>query len=139
MTKNRLVDLPAGHVFPETSFLLSRELSEQYRLAIGDKSSLLETEPDLAPPSSIAALSLGSLLKEFDLTPGVLHASQDLEFLGAVRHETQLRCESEIATKSARAGKIFVTLKFSTWNGQKEVLQGRTTLILPPDEGAVQS
>tara|TARA_Y100000758_G_C15797755_1_gene329651 strand:- start:137 stop:547 length:411 start_codon:yes stop_codon:yes gene_type:complete len=131
MTKNKLVDLPAGHVFPETSFLLSREMSEQYRLAIGDTSNFVEREPNLAPPSSIAALSLGSLLKEFDLTPGVLHASQDLEFFASVRHETQLTCKSEIATKSERVGKIFVTLKFSTWNEETEVLQGRTTLILP--------
>ena len=139
MAKNRLVDLPAGHVFPETSFVLSRELSEQYRLAIGDTSSLIELEPNLAPPSSIAALSLGSLLKEFDLTPGVLHASQDLEFFSPVHHETQLICQSEIATKSERAGRIFVTLKFSTWNGKTEVLQGRTTLILPLDKARVQS
>ena len=50
MTKNRLVDLPAGHVFPDTSFLLSRELSEQYRLAIGDKSSLLENSKNFKKP-----------------------------------------------------------------------------------------
>lgn len=134
MSKQRLIDLPAGHVFSDIEFSISMTDVEKYRAAIEDDSPIYRTATSMVPPSAVAALSLGAMLRAFELTPGVLHASQDLEFSAAVEAGTTLVCRPQIKSKSLRGGHTFVSLDFSTWNADVEVLEGRTTLILPSGE-----
>ena len=131
-----LKDLLPGDVIPPISFDLPPEVVESYRLAVGDESPLYRTPGTPVLPAAVAALSLGALLSILDLPSGTLHASQELEFLAPVPPGSSLTCRCQVRSRTVRTGNAFVGLDFSIWWGEREMLKGRTTLILPDWAGA---
>jgi hypothetical protein len=129
-----LTDLPAGHIFESTSFVVSAEVARAYRLAAGDAQDSAYAEAGHAvPPLAVAALALGALLREVTLPPGSLHASESIEHHAAVPEGSTVECRARLAQRSVRAGYVWSILETELSVGGAAAVSARATVLSPAE------
>ena len=126
-----IATLAAGETLPQVSYVLDAASVEAYRNAVEDGSLLYREEPKLVPPMAVAALALRGLLEALSMPPGTIHAGQELTFSQALPVGAQVSCNLTIAQNSVRGEWRFVTVEISVTQQEREVLRGKTTLLVP--------
>ena len=130
-SRTLLTDLPKGHEFPVTTFLLSRDHVARYLDAVEDTNSVY-LDRGLAPPLAVAALALGSLLEVIELPAGTLHTGQEVEARAGVPLDAALSLAGRIAQRSERAGMVISVIEFDVTpeGAAAPALAGRSTVLV---------
>jgi hypothetical protein len=130
-SRTLLTDLPKGHEFPVTTFLLSRDHVARYLDAVEDTNAVY-LDRGLAPPLAVAALALGSLLEVIELPAGTLHTGQEVEARAGVPLDAALSLAGRIAQRSERAGMVISVIEFDVTpeGAAAPALAGRSTVLV---------
>ncbi len=130
----------AGQEFTPTRLDLSREAVVSLLDSVEASLPQDENGVELVPPSVMASLSLGVLLRHVALPPGAMHASQEIRVWRPIPVDTQAVCEAVVANVSNRAGMTLVSLDFNvestldeSGDGQ-QLATGTGTVMLPPGD-----
>ena len=123
-----------GQEFPPTPLDLTRQTVG--KLLDSLEASLPQREDGVAlvPPSVMASLSLGALLRHVALPDGALHASQEINVEEPVAVGAHAVCQSVVSAVSDRAGMTFVTLDFRIESGDSDartLATGSGTVMFP--------
>jgi N-terminal half of MaoC dehydratase len=126
-----LTDLSAGHVFPEVSFVIDAATVSAYRDAVADDQPAYASTGNAVPPLAVVALALGALLKETELPPGSLHASESVAAQRVVHAGERVVCRSTLTQRSLRAGFVVSVLDTALSVDGEVALTARATVLSP--------
>ena len=128
-------ELEIGTIVSKQSYLLDRESVQKYILAVEDSTnSTVAESSNIAPPMSIAALSLRGVVNDLNIAGGTLHIGQELSFLKTVPVGMYLECEAVLSSNSVRGDFRFMVVDLSVRDDVKEhVMKGKSTIMLPVD------
>jgi acyl dehydratase len=85
---------------------------------------------------AIAARALATLSEHISLPPGTIHVSQELEFIDTVSVDDTIICQAKVGRKQERGRLHLLTIDLNVLNqNQKMVMVGKTTFILPKQDG----
>ncbi len=132
-------ELTPGQSVSRRSYLLDREMIADYMSAVQDGSGHLSSRDGttLAPPMSIAALSVGGVVKDLQIPGGSLHVGQEIDFVRAVPLGESLSCEVTVKQNSVRGGWRFMVLESEVRDSEgRNVMSGRSTVLVPVPEDA---
>ena len=124
---------PGQEISNQTSFLDAESVS-RYLDAVGDPSGLCTASDGrpLAPPMSVAALSLRGVVNDLEILGGTLHAGQELEFIEAVLVGDTLTCKATLDQNSVRGEWRFLVVRLEVENSQgRRVMSGKSTIMVP--------
>ena len=126
-------DLEIGTIVSKQSYVLDRESVQKYILAVEDSTfSTVAESSNIAPPMSIAALSLRGVVNDLNIPGGTLHIGQELSFLKTVPVGMYLECEAVLSSNSVRGDFRFMVVDLSVRDDVKEhVMKGKSTIMLP--------
>ena len=126
-------ELEIGTIVSKQSYLLDRESVQKYILAVEDSTnSIVAESSNIAPPMSIAALSLRGVVNDLNIPGGTLHIGQELSFLKTVPVGIYLECEAVLSSNSVRGDFRFMVVDLSVRDDVKEhVMKGKSTIMLP--------
>ena len=126
-------ELEIGTIVSKQSYLLDRESVQKYILAVEDSTnSTVAESSNIAPPMSIAALSLRGVVNDLNIPGGTLHIGQELSFLKTVPVGMYLECEAVLSSNSVRGDFRFMVVDLSVRDDVKEhVMKGKSTIMLP--------
>jgi len=134
--KIKYENLTTGFSFTPSTFKMDAETAALYLKATDDHNP--EYEGKLVPPMAIAALAMKSMAEKFDLLPGTVHVSQQLEFLNTASIDETLTSYASVARKVARGKFHMLTIGIKVLNQQQEtVITGEIGFILPLNQGAL--
>lgn len=126
-----LETLPQGYRLQPATYTFTRELVKAYLDAVQDRSPLYGKSA-LVPPMAVAALAMRAVLEGARLTPGTVHAAQDLEFASPVSVGEEVVCSVTVAQNSVRREWRFLVLEVSVNSSRgRSLMQGKTTLLVP--------
>ena len=126
--------LTLGQEISNQTYRLDADTVAAYVDAVGDRSGIFDVDADLsvAPPMSVAALSLRGLVHDLDVPQGTLHAGQELEFTGAVRVGDTLTCRATVLRNSVRGEWRHVVVGLAVEDGaRRQVMRGKSTMVFP--------
>ena len=126
--------LAPGQEISRQTYTLDADAVSRYIDAVGDQSWLgSENEArDLAPPMSVAALSLRGVVNDLAIPGGTLHVGQEVEFCGAVRTNTVLDCTATLMQNSVRGDFRFLVVGLEVKDGSgQRVMLGKSTIMIP--------
>ena len=127
--------LEPGFEFPTSNYKLDNSIVATYLKAVGDTSRIYQ-DTNLVPPMAIAAHAMAALSENINLPPGVIHVSQELEFVGMVTVNDTLVSYARVNRKQSRGKFHLLTIDLSVFDQrQKAVLVGKTSFILPEPDG----
>ena len=119
--------LEVGYEFPSIGYELTPLIISKYEEAVEAYSPMA----DIVPPLAIAAYTMKAISQSFTLQPGVVHASQELEFFKPVAIGSRIDCHAQIIQKTNRDKLTMMVIGFNTFDQDKEkVLSGKATVIL---------
>ena len=127
-------ELVPGQKVSRRSYLLDGKMIADYMGAVQDESGLLNTREGkpLAPPMSIAALSVGGVVQDLEIPGGSLHVGQELDFVRAVSVGETLECEATLKQNSVRGGWRFMVIESEVQDSEgRIVMAGSSTVIVP--------
>ena len=126
-------ELEIGTIVSKQSYVLDRESVQKYILAVEDSTfSTVAESSNIAPPMSIAALSLRGVVNDLNIPGGTLHIGQELSFLKTVPVGIYLECEAVLSSNSVRGDFRFMVVVLSVRDDVKEhVMKGKSTIMLP--------
>jgi acyl dehydratase len=128
--------LATGQIVSQHTYLLDETLVREYVAAVQDDSDLPLTEDGrkLAPPMSMAALSLRGVVQDLQIPGGTLHVGQEFEFASAVPVGTTLDCQATLAQNSVRGGMRIMVVNSTVHDGDgNQVMSGKSTIMLPEE------
>jgi|TARA_Y100000310_G_scaffold156070_1_gene155517 hypothetical protein len=125
--------LSPGQTISRHTYVVDDAMVDRYVDAVQDESHMA-TERELAPPMSIAALSLTGVVQDLQIPGGTLHVGQEFQFSGAVSVGATLECVATLKTNSIRGGWRFMVVdSVVTEGGNRLVMTGKSTITLPED------
>jgi acyl dehydratase len=129
-----LTALAAGHVFPEVTLTIDAAAARAYRDAVGDEQPVYAAAGAAVPPLAVVALALGALLRQAELPPGSLHASESVEAHRVVHEGDAVRCRTVLAQRSLRAGFVVSVLESELSVAGEAALTARATVLSPQQQ-----
>ena len=126
--------LTTGQIVSHHTYQLDEDMVGEYLDAVKDVSDLPLKDDGLrlAPPMSMAALSLRGVVQDLQIPGGTLHVGQEFEFTKAVTVGSTLVCEATLAQNSVRGGmRIMVVTSTVRDADEVEVMSGKSTIMLP--------
>ena len=132
-------ELIPGQSISRRSYLMDRESIADYLAAVQDESGPINPSDgvDLVPPMSIAALSVGGVVKDLQIPGGSLHVGQEMEFVRVVPVGESLSCEATVKQNLVRGGWRFMVLESEVRDSEgRSVMSGRSTVLVPVPEDA---
>ena len=125
--------LTSGYEFTPTSFKLDNRVVTDYLMSTGDKNSIYQEEK-IAPPMVIAALAMAAMSANMELPPGVVHVSQELEFIHTANIDEILTSYARVNRKIERGKLRMLAIDINVKNQKKSmVMTGETSFILPAE------
>ena len=125
----------AGLELEEVHFTLDDSLIGEYLFVVDDRSDIYEGTR-LVPPSAVAALGVRTFLERLTLPPGTIHVAQELTIHSSAICGQRVSCRATVARSSQRRDGRFLVLEFTvTDNLAQPILDGRTTLMVPGQDG----
>ena len=127
-------ELNIGQIVSERTYKLDGKLVAEYTAAVQDVSEPLKSiqGKPLAPPMSVAALSLRGVVNDLQIPGGTLHVGQEFQFKEAVSVGTTLVCQASISQNSVRAGMRFLVVNLTVQDVYGiDVMAGKSTIMLP--------
>jgi acyl dehydratase len=128
--------LSPGQTISQHTYVIDDEMVARYVDAVQDESRVASVAdgPELAPPMSIAALSLTGVVQDLQIPGGTLHVGQEFKFSGAVQVGSTLECIATLKTNSMRGGWRFMVVESVIIDGDdRQVMTGKSTITLPQD------
>lgn len=127
--------IAVGQELDEARFTLDASLVRDYIAVVDDRSNLYQGA-DLVPPTAVAALGVRTLLDRLALPPGTIHIAQELAAHRTATCGQRVSCQARVAQSSQRRDGRFLVLEFTVADERGQpVLDGRTTLVVPGQEG----
>ena len=128
-------ELEIGTVVSQQKYILDRKSVQKYISAVNDTSVQHETDAsNIAPPMSIAALSLRGVVNDLKIPGGTLHIGQELSFLKPVRVGMHLECTAILSSNSVRGEFRFMVVDLNVKDDINDhVMKGKSTIMLPVD------
>ncbi len=123
----QLHDLHAGHDVLTTSVTLDAHWLATYRAVIGAPTA----SDAVAPPLALVARAMDELIKAVALPPGTVHSAQSCQSFAAVSAVDTVQMCWTVSRSTRRAGALFVNLDLDVRRAGKQVLTGKTSLIVP--------
>ena len=129
--------LTTDQIVSHHTYQLDEDMVGEYLDAVKDVSDLPLRDDGLlrlAPPMSMAALSLRGVVQDLQIPGGTLHVGQEFEFTKAVTVGSTLECEATLAQNSVRGGMRIMVVTSTVRDGDGvEVMSGKSTIMLPED------
>ena len=127
-------ELEVGHEFPPVSYLLEKEMVENFLGAVEEDNSLYR-DSELVPPMALAARAMAALAECVSPPPGSIHISQEAEFLATVNSGETNTCIARIVRKQERGKLRILVVGLDVFNQNKEkIATAKTNFMLPaPD------
>ena len=128
--------LTTDQIVSQHTYQLDEDMVGEYLDAVKDVSDLPLRDDGLrlAPPMSMAALSLRGVVQDLQIPGGTLHVGQEFEFTKAVTVGSTLECEATLAQNSVRGGMRIMVVTSTVRDGDGvEVMSGKSTIMLPED------
>ena len=133
--KINIREVTAGYAFPPVSYQIDSARVADYLEAV-DEDDARYRDTGLVPPMAVSALALAALSEGMTMPPGAIHVSQEVEFLDTVSTADTVTSQATVARSQNRGKFHMVTVALSVVNqGEKEVMTGKTSFILPGDTG----
>lgn len=86
----------------------------------------------LAPPMSVAALSLRYVVEDLRIPEGTLHTGQELQFSRSVAVDEMLECNATITQNSIRGEWRFIVVSQEVLSEDGlQIMTGKSTIVLP--------
>ena len=126
--------LAPGEQISNHTYSLDAGMVSRYAEAVGDDSQLCSTDNGrpLAPPMSIAALSLRSVVNDLAIPGGTVHVGQELEFTEAVPVGETLECRATLLQNSVRKEWRFMVVRLEVDDSKgRRVMGGKSTILIP--------
>lgn len=122
--------LNTGFNFAPSSFKLDAKTVSVFLKATDDSNA--EYQNMFAPPMAVAALTMKAMADSFDLLPGTVHVSQQLDFINyAIIGET-LTSYASVIRKIARGKFHMLTIGVKVLNQKQDtIISGEIGFILP--------
>jgi acyl dehydratase len=117
--------------------VLDKKSVDLYMEAVQDNSSMdapYESAdlPNLAPPMSVAALSLRGVVNDLKIPGGTLHVGQEMTYTKPVEVGGQLDCVAVLTSNNVRGDWRFMVVDLQVSNSAgKIVMDGKSTIMLP--------
>jgi hypothetical protein len=128
--------LEIGNIISDQKYILTQKEIELYLKSVQDDSDRLFNDSgiELAPPMSIAALSLRGVVNDLQIPGGTLHVGQEMEFKESVEVGEDLRCVASVASNNVRGDWRFLAVDLSVLRSSSdEVMVGKSTIMLPAE------
>ena len=129
--------LAIGQEVSRQSYVLDKKSVDLYMEAVQDNSSM-DTPyeyvdlPNLAPPMSVAALSLRGVVNDLKIPGGTLHVGQEMTYTKPVEVGEQLDCVAVLTSNNVRGDWRFMVVDLQVSNSAgKIVMGGKSTIMLP--------
>ena len=124
--------LEPGQKISDQTYRLDADTVAAYVEAVGDRSGVFDQTNDrVCPPMAVAALGLRGVVNDLAIPGGTLHASQELEFSGAVQVGETLGCEASVLQNSVRGEWRFLVVQMTIQDGRgRQVVRGKSTIML---------
>jgi len=124
-------ELTTGYEFAPVVFRPDGETVAAYLSAIEGDESIYE-EDKLVPPMTVAALAMAAMSTGLSLPPGVIHVSQEFQFLDTISINETLTSLARVNRRVERGKFHMLTVGINVLNQkQMTVLTGETSFILP--------
>ncbi len=129
--------LAIGQEVSRQSYVLDKKSVDLYMEAVQDNSSMdapYESAdlPNLAPPMSVAALSLRGVVNDLKIPGGTLHVGQEMTYTKPVEVGGQLDCVAVLTSNNVRGDWRFMVVDHQDNNNAgKIVMDGKSTIMLP--------
>ena len=120
--------LRQGDVLPEFPLCVDDSDVRAYLDATGEPE---ERWRESVPPLALGALALAGLLEQVPPPPGLVHTSQEFQFLAAVQIGQALTGCVTVAQRSKRRGMLFTVFAIELRSSAAVVLQGRASVLFP--------
>ena len=127
--------LEAGDEFTVGPFQVDATAAEAYLSSTEGDAAFYESL-EAVPSMAVAGRTLGTLIESLPMPPGSVHIGQDIKFLDTTRPGQELICSTKVARASNRAGWRILVLELTVRAGERTVLTGKTTVMLPLEEAA---
>lgn len=126
--------LEAGYEFSPARYKLDSSMVSTYLKAVEATSSLYQGT-ELVPPMAIAAYAMAALSEAISMPPGIIHVSQELEFIDTVSIRDTITCHAKVSRKRDRGTLHLLTIDLNVFNqNQEAVLAGKTSFVLPTQD-----
>ena len=129
--------LAIGQEVSRQSYLLDKKSVDLYMEAVQDNSPMdtpyeSADPPNLAPPMSVAALSLRGVVNDLKIPGGTLHVGQEMTYTKPVEVGEQLDCVAVLTSNNVRGDWRFMVVDLQVSNSAgKIVMGGKSTIMLP--------
>jgi len=121
-------NLQTGYEFPPIEYSIDREIVRKYEDAVETESRYL----NYMPPLAIAAYAMKAMTDSSDLPPGVVHISQDFQFLKPVKIGDRLHARAKVVQRIPRSSMTVLTIEINTYDRNDQlVLAGKATAFVP--------
>ena len=128
--KIKYEQLTTGFEFAPSIITMDSKTVKSYIEATEDNSTVYQNK--IVPPMAIAALAMTAMAGSFELLPGTVHVSQQLEFLNTVNINETLTCYASVSRKVARGKFHMLTIGIKVLNRRQDtVITGEIGFILP--------
>ena len=118
------------------SWEITSEAVHEYLSAVGDNLPLY-MDTRCAPPIMLAARVVALLLERLSLPDGAIHSLQDVETVDALRVGSTVSVVARVEPVRERGGMRFLTVNYTVCDEPtgSDLMSGRTTVLLPADDG----
>ena len=129
--------LTVGQEVSRQSYVLDKKSVALYMEAVQDNSSVdtpYESTglANLAPPMSVAALSLRGVVNDLKIPGGTLHVGQEMTYTRPVEVGEHLDCMALLTSNSVRGDWRFMIVDLQVSNSAGQiVMAGKSTIMLP--------
>ena len=109
---------------------------KEYLAAVGDELPIY-LQTDTAPPLMLAARVVGRLLERLSLPDGAIHSLQDIQANHAPKIGALVSAQASVEPARERGGMRFLTVNYTVSEEKAglDLMHGRTTVLLPADDG----
>jgi acyl dehydratase len=129
MNKISYEQLTTGFTFPPSQFEIDARTVKDYLQAVGGDFGIYD---GIVPPMAIAALAMAAMGESFELLPGTVHVTQELEFTSSIKIGEILTSYAKVNRKVIRGKFHMLTVGINVVDRNNEtVVTGETGFILP--------
>ncbi len=130
MRKIYFGELTENYVFPTSRFTLTKEKVDSYIKSINGTNDLYKQ--GIVPPMAVVALAITALGESFEIAPGTVHVSQQLQFFKNAAINEELSSLTSVIKKVSRGKFNMLTVKMDIKNSRNDtIISGETGFILP--------
>jgi hypothetical protein len=123
-----MIKWQAGYEFPPLEYCITRDIVNKYEAAVEASIGSLH----YIPPLAIAAYGMKVLSESADFPPGVVHASQEFQFVKRAPIGSNLCCKAKVLQNVTRNSVAVLVVEINTFDESGNmVISGKATAFLP--------